>query len=165
MDIIKAETTEHINYVRELFIEYGNSLSFNLCFQNFEEELKNLPGAYGPPAGSILLAIVGEKIAGCVALRKIDDSLCEMKRLYAKPAFRGKGIGRHLAEAIIEEAKKIGYKAMRLDTVSTMKEAISLYKTLGFQEIDSYRYNPVEGVKYMELNLISEIKEFVKKSP
>ena len=153
MKIIKAEKSEDINQVKELFLEYADSLGFHLCFQNFEEEVKNLPGAYASPSGCILLAVVEEKAAGCAALRKIDDSLCEMKRLYVKPAFRGKAIGKNLAKAIIEEAKSIGYKAMRLDTISTMKEAVSLYKSLGFTEISPYRYNPVKGVKYMELIL------------
>ena len=153
MKIIKAETREHINYVKELFNEYAASLNFDLCFQNFDEEVKNLPGDYAPPAGSILLAVIEEKIAGCVALRKIDEAICEMKRMYVRPGFRGKNAGRNLAEAIIEEAKTKGYRAIRLDTISTMKEAISLYKSIGFKETVSYRYNPVEGAKYMELML------------
>lgn len=153
MEFIKAESNEHFECVRELFREYAASLGFDLCFQNFEEELNALPGDYDPPGGCILLAREEDQIAGCVALRKITGDICEMKRMYVRPRFRGRGIGRKLASAVIEEAQKIGYKSMRLDTISSMKEAISLYRSLGFREIEPYRYNPVEGAMYMELSL------------
>jgi ribosomal protein S18 acetylase RimI-like enzyme len=153
LKIIRVERKENIEIVKKLFLEYASSLGFNLCFQNFDRELEDLPGDYSPPKGCLLLAIYDEKVVGCVALRPITDTICEMKRLYVKPEFRGKGIGRKLATEIIEEARKIGYKYMRLDTIPSMKEAISLYYSLGFKEIDPYRYNPIEGAMFMELKL------------
>ena len=153
MNIIPAHTAEHINNVRQLFIEYQKSLGIDLCFQSFDEELKNLPGDYAPPDGRLLIAKEKRKTAGCVALRKISHGVCEMKRLYLRPEFRGLGIGRELAIVVIDEAKKIGYTTMRLDTLPVMKEAIALYRSLGYKEIQPYRFNPVEGAIYMELNL------------
>ena len=135
---------------RDLFIEYANSLDIDLCFQNFDKELAELPGDYSVPAGRLLLVEHEGKIAGCVALRKIDDKICEMKRLYVKPGFRGLKIGKTLAEKIIEEARTIGYKKMRLDTLPQMREAINMYKSLGFEEIEPYRYNPGQGALFME---------------
>lgn len=155
LKIIPVTSRKHIEIVRELFKEYADSLSFSLCFQDFDKELAELPGEYAPPDGRLLLAIYENKIAGCVALRKITDEICEMKRLYVRPEFRGRGIGRKLSVAIIEEAKKIGYKRMRLDTIPSMKEAINLYKSLGFKEIEPYRYNPIEGAMFMELEISS----------
>lgn len=151
--IIHFEPKEHLNTIRELFKAYQASLNFDLCFQNFDEELAELPGDYAPPEGRLLLAVVKLDIVGCVGLRKLSEGICEMKRLYVKPEFRGLGIGRSLSIAIIEEARKIGYAVMRLDTVPWMREAISLYRSLGFKEIESYTNNPIEGAMYMELKL------------
>ncbi|GED69280.1 acetyltransferase CD1211 [Brevibacillus reuszeri] len=139
--------------VRELFTEYVDSLGIDLSFQNIETELQSLPGEYAEPEGCILLATYEEQTAGCVALRKIDEDVCEMKRLYVKPNYKGKGIGRELASSIIEEAKKRGYSYIRLDTLPTMGQAISLYSSLGFYEIEPYRFNPIQGTKYLELGL------------
>ncbi len=126
----------------------------NLCFQNFEQELATLPGDYAPPHGRLLLAEYEATLAGCVALHKWEAGICEMKRLYLRPAFRGKGLGRVLAEAIITEARNIGYQRMRLDTIEPiMKDAVEMYRKLGFREIAPYRPNPIAGAMYMELQL------------
>jgi len=135
-----------------LFLEYAQSLGFSLCFQGFDKELAELPGDYAPPNGRLLLAEYEGQMAGCVALHKLEDAICEMKRLYIRPQFRGLKIGRALAESIIAEARGIGYRRMRLDTVAPlMANAVSLYRQLGFQEIAPYRTNPIEGALYMEL--------------
>lgn len=151
---VQAETPAQIATIRELFLEYGQSLGFSLCFQNFDRELAGLPGAYAPPEGRLLLAEFEGASAGCVALRKFAPGICEMKRLYLRPTFRGKRLGLVLAETIIAEARKIGYKQMRLDTVEpVMKDAVSMYRKLGFREIPAYRENPMEGTIYFELQL------------
>ena len=142
---------DDLDTVRGLFREYEASLPFDLSFQNFEQELAGLPGRYAPPSGRLLLARCDDAFVGCVALRQIGESLCEMKRLFVQPAFQGKGIGKALAEAIIEEGRRIGYKRMRLDTV--LEPAKSLYRSLGFREIPPYQPVPVEGVVFMELGL------------
>jgi putative acetyltransferase len=151
--LTRAETDEQVEEARTLFKEYADATGVDLCFQNFGHELATLPGDYAPPAGRLILAYEGEEPAGCVALRKVDDAVCEMKRLYIRPAFRGTGLGRTLAERIISEARDIGYERMRLDTLSSMGSAIALYRSLGFKEISPYRFNPVEGTLYMELQL------------
>jgi GNAT superfamily N-acetyltransferase len=151
--IVTVETNEEHEIIRELFVEYADSLDFDLDFQNFDKELAGLPGEYSPPGGCILLAEHENQPAGCVAIRLLSDEICEMKRLYVRPQFRGLGIGRALAEAIIEQARKMGYNFMRLDTVPAMKTARTLYKSLGFEQINPYRYNPIEGAEFMELKL------------
>jgi putative acetyltransferase len=150
----QAETAPQIAQVRELFLEYAQSLGFSLCFQNFDQELAELPGDYAPPAGRLLLAEYDAQLAGCVALHKLDSAICEMKRLYLRPQFRGKGLGRLLAERIIAEARQIGYQRMRLDSVEpVMKDAVAMYRRFGFKEIAPYRPNPNPGVLYLELQL------------
>lgn len=151
--IVHGCKKDQIQHIRELFTEYAASLDFDLSFQNYEKEYAELPGEYTPPNGRLLLAIYGTEIAGCVALRSITEDICEMKRLYVRPNLRGKGIGRSLAMAIIEAARKIGYSSMRLDTVPSMKGAVSLYQALGFKNIKPYRYNPIGGAQFMQLSL------------
>jgi putative acetyltransferase len=153
-DLQQAESPEQITAIRELFVEYAKSLNFSLCFQSFEKELAELPGDYAPPAGRLVLAVDGLQLAGCVALHKLENEICEMKRLYVRPQFRGKGLGRVLAERIVADAREIGYKRLRLDTVEpVMRDAVALYRKLGFREIAPYRQNPIEGALYMELEL------------
>ncbi|HTZ96107.1 MAG TPA: GNAT family N-acetyltransferase [Terriglobales bacterium] len=152
--LTQAESPAQIAQARELFLEYAQSLGFSLCFQNFDKELADLPGDYAPPEGRLLLAQVEGELAGCVALHKLDAQTCEMKRLYLRPKFRGNGLGRILANAIIAEARKIGYDRMRLDTVEpVMRDAVGMYRKLGFREIPPYRTNPQPGTLYMELPL------------
>jgi putative acetyltransferase len=156
MDEIKIEAArsrEQIEQIRQLFLEYARSLGFDLCFQDFQTELDNLPGEYSAPDGSLHIAHFNNVPAACVAMRRFGNDACEMKRLYVKPQFRKLGIGRKLAERVIADARKAGYERMLLDTIGTMTEAIALYKSLGFAEIESYRFNPLEGARYFELKL------------
>jgi putative acetyltransferase len=146
-------TSEDIEAARRLFLEYSKSLGFDLCFQSFEEELAGLPGRYGPPDGRLLLARFDGEVAGCIALRKLEVGICEMKRLYVKPVFRGKKIGELLVRRLLKEARACNYERMRLDTVPSMVTAQALYRSLGFVEIAAYCDNPIPGAVYMECNL------------
>jgi putative acetyltransferase len=150
----EASTGTDFAQVRELFLEYARSLGFSLCFQDFDQEVARLPGKYAPPEGRLLLAEVQAQTAGCIGLRPLEPGICEMKRLYVRPEFRGKRIGLVLAQRVIIDARAIGYTRMRLDTVpSTMADAVMLYKRLGFAEIAPYCENPIAGALYLELKL------------
>ncbi len=153
MKIIRARTENELKEVRQLFLEYQQFLGVDLCFQGFKEELAGLPGKYAPPKGALLLAVEEPEIAGCVALRELDEAVCEMKRLFVRPPFRGRGVGRLLAQAIIEEARKLDYLLMRLDTLDSLKAALGLYESLGFKKTEPYYDNPLPGVVYWEMRL------------
>lgn len=152
-DLREAVSPADVEIARALFIEYQESLGISLCFQNFDAELAGLPGAYAGPGGRLLLAFAGEEPAGCVALRKLEDGICEMKRLWVRPACRGTRLGRRLAETVVAEARKAGYRAVRLDTLPSMREAQALYVLLGFVDIPPYNEHPIEGTRFMELTL------------
>ena len=152
--LTQAETDLDIAQARTLFKQYEASLGISLCFQNFDHEVANLPGDYAPPSGRLLLARVGDDLAGCVALRRMDADACEMKRLYLRPEFRGTGLGGKMVDAILAEARQIGYSKMRLDTLpGRMDSAIKLYRSIGFQEISPYYNNPAGEALFMELDL------------
>jgi putative acetyltransferase len=151
--ILQAHGPDAIATARELFKEYQNDLGIDLCFQDFSKELATLPGAYAPPRGRLLLADVDGVVAGCVALRPVNDQAGEMKRLYVRPAFRGSGTGRALVESVITEARAIGYHHICLDTLPVMARAQELYERLGFKDIPSYRTNPVQGARFLALDL------------
>lgn len=152
--ISQAISASQVSQIRDLFLEYGESLGFSLCFQSFDKELAELPGDYTPPGGRLFLATEGEMAAGCIALHRIEKDVCEMKRLYVRPAFRGKRLGFNLVETAINSSREIGYTRMRLDTVEPiMKEAVAMYRRFGFREIAPYRVNPIAGALYMELDL------------
>jgi ribosomal protein S18 acetylase RimI-like enzyme len=154
MKFVQVESEIEIAAARELFAEYAAALNIDLCFQNFARELAELPGNYAPPTGRLFLAVTGAETAGCIAMRKIGEEACEMKRLYVRPAFRGSGLGRRLAGKLIETARELGYKQMRLDTIpGKMDSAIALYRSLGFKEIEPYYVNPVAGALFFELQL------------
>jgi GNAT superfamily N-acetyltransferase len=156
MRIFPVNTQGEIEDARTLFREYEADLGISLCFQNFDRELKDLPGKYAPPDGRLLLATEADELAGCIAMRKLSPKVCEMKRLFVRPAFRSHGLGRVLVETIIDEARKLGYTHMRLDTLpGLMDKAIALYRSFRFVEIEPYCENPVEGAKFMELELLT----------
>jgi ribosomal protein S18 acetylase RimI-like enzyme len=151
--IIDGHDPQFIPEARRLFLEYADSLKVQLDFQNFDEELNSLPGAYTPPTGCLLLAISDQEFAGCVALRQLEKNICEMKRLFVRPQWRGTKLGRILAETIIQRARDGGYQFMRLDTLPSMDRARKLYSSLGFYEIEPYRFNPIAGTSFMEVKL------------
>jgi GNAT superfamily N-acetyltransferase len=154
MDVIQAQGDAEIEQARALFGEYAAWLQISLCFQDFDRELAELPGAYAPPTGRLFLAVENEQVAGCVALRRIDPETAELKRLFVRPAFRGRGLGRTLTEASIAAAREIGYQRLRLDTLpDRMDQAVRLYSELGFAEIRPYYDSPVAGTRFMELKL------------
>jgi putative acetyltransferase len=150
---IEIGDADDMTLVRALFREYQAFLGVDLCFQDFEAELAQLPGKYTPPRGRILFAHCGGALAGCVAMRPIDTITCEMKRMFVRPAYRGRGLGRRLADAIVTAAREGGYRAMRLDTLDTLGAAIALYRKMGFAPIDAYYDNPLPGVIYLEKSL------------
>ena len=159
-DAIQIQTfsgSSELGMVRELFAEYARSLAIDLCFQNFEAELDSLPGDYAPPRGALLLAWAGQELVGCCALRPLDTvdypNACEMKRLYVRPALRGCGVGRRLAEAVMTAAQQAGYATLLLDTLSEMETARAMYQDLGFTEVPPYYYNPIEGAHYLMARL------------
>src|SRR5215468_9100931 len=150
----QAETASQIAQARELFLEYEKALGISLCFQGFDKELAGLPGKYAPPSGRLLLATYGGALAGCVAIHALEPGIGEMKRLFLRPAFRGKGLGQAMVDAIVAEARAIGYQRLRLDTIEPlMKSAVAMYRRMGFREIPPYCANPCEGALYMELEL------------
>jgi ribosomal protein S18 acetylase RimI-like enzyme len=153
MNLIAAHQAEYLPVVRELFTEYARSIEIDLCFQSFDRELAELPGKYAPPDGRLFLAVENESAAGCVALLRLDGGICEMKRLYVRPAFRGCGLGWQLANETIFAARGIGYDRMRLDTLASMTPAIALYESLGFQRIPAYYDNPSGLAVFMEIKL------------
>jgi ribosomal protein S18 acetylase RimI-like enzyme len=148
-----AEASADVAEIRMLFHEYAQSLAVGLGFQNFENELASLPGAYSPPSGCLLLAADGARSVGCVGVRRLDAAICEMKRLYVRPEARGQKLGRRLVEAAIAFARAAGYHAMRLDTLPTMTAAQELYRHMGFRDVAPYRYNPIPETSFMELVL------------
>ena len=154
IEIVQAAAPEHIEQAQKLFREYEAWFGMNLCFQNFDEEVANLPGKYAAPTGRLLLAFADEKLAGCIALRKLEDGVCEMKRLFVREGFRGRKLGNIMIEKLIEEARTIGYEKVRLDTFPPkMAKAVELYESHGFHEIPPYYHNPYGEALYMEKDL------------
>jgi ribosomal protein S18 acetylase RimI-like enzyme len=153
LSIIEAHSEDQLSQARRLFEEYAESLGVDLCFQHFNEELVTLPGSYARPRGRLLLASWNDAVAGCVALRPLEGRACEMKRLYVRPEYRARGVGRRLAERSIQEAREAGYACIRLDSLPGMAAALQLYRRLGFREVSPYRVNPIEGAVFLELQL------------
>lgn len=153
MRVCQAVTPDHLVLARALFEEYATWLGLDLSFQGFAAELAGLPGLYAPPRGRLLLALATSGTIGCVALRPLQDGICEMKRLFVRPAFRGQGLGKLLTERIVEEARAIGYVTMRLDTLSSMQAAIRCYQAIGFVQCAPYYDTPLPDTVFMELHL------------
>ncbi len=153
MDVVDGTTSGRLRAARELLEEYGRSVGFDLSFQDFDGELQDLPGEYAPPTGRLLLAYAGGELAGCVGVRGFEAGVAELKRLYVRPEYRGTGVGRRLTEAAIAGAREAGYERIRLDTLPSMDAARGLYRSLGFVEVDAYRFNPAHGTTYFELDL------------
>jgi ribosomal protein S18 acetylase RimI-like enzyme len=157
IELLTPATPQLLAATREIFREYAASLGVDLCFQNFELELAQLPGEYAAPQGALLLALVDGDVAGCGAMRPLSESdyanACEMKRLYVRPAFRHFGLGRMLAQALLDRGVQAGYSAMLLDTLDDMEAARGLYATLGFEEIPPYYFNPIAGAHYLKADL------------
>ena len=155
--LVLVDSAAQLNQTRAIFRDYAASLNVDLCFQNFEAELRDLPGDYAAPQGHLLLALVNGEVAGCGAFRPIGDvdyaNACEMKRLYVRPAFRSLGLGRLLAQALFDEAQRAGYSVMLLDTLDEMEAARGLYGSLGFTEIPPYYFNPIAGAHYLKAEL------------
>lgn len=155
--LLQPQSPADLDGVRVLFKEYADSLGVDLCFQNFETELQQLPGEYAAPRGSLLVAVVGAVFAGCCALRPLDSAdytnASEMKRLYVRPEFRGLGLGRMLAEGILDAARQSGYSCVLLDTLDDMESARALYAELGFEEVPPFYYNPIPGAHYLKAEL------------
>ena len=152
IEIVCAESSRDIADVKAIFLEYAESLGFETCFEDFDTEMAGLPGKYGPPQGILLLARDGGgRAAGAVGLCPLDDGVCEMRRLYVRPAFRGTGLGGELARALITEARRLGYRSLRLETLPAMAAARRLYRAIGFGEIERYNDSSVDGIVFMEL--------------
>lgn len=151
--MIVIEHANDVAEVRALFEEYAASVGVSLCFQGFDRELAELPGRYAPPTGGLLVAREGTRTAGCIALRKIDEGIAEMKRLFVRPAYQRTGLGRRLVEALIAEARALGYVSIKLDTLPSMAAAIALYESLGFRDVPPYTENPIAGARFLELRL------------
>jgi putative acetyltransferase len=159
LTIEPVRKNDDVAEVRRLFQEYADSIDTDLCFQGFAAELAGLPGDYTPPRGELLLAQWDGRPVGCVALRPLDEQVCEMKRLFVEPEFRAHGVGRVLVERVIETGKALGYRSMRLDSLPSMERAIALYRQLGFRDTAPYRHNPVAGTVYLELSLNGSASE------
>lgn len=153
MEIIIATTPADFATGKQLFLEYAESLGFSICFQNFEQELADIQVQYGAPNGCLLLVLNGETTVGCAGVRRWNDDIAELKRMYLKPETRGKGMGRELLQTALEHARQLGYRNIRLDTLPTMKAAIAIYRESGFTDIPAYRENPIEGAIYLEKQL------------
>lgn len=153
MNVVTAHQQPRLDVARDLFVEYAAHIGIDLCLEGFEAELTALPGAYAPPRGRLLLALDDNQPAGCVALRPAGDDACEMKRLFVRPALIGQGVGRRLAETVIDAARTVGYQRMRLHTLPSMTTAVALYRSLGFREVSPYYANPIPGALFLELDL------------
>jgi putative acetyltransferase len=154
IEFVQASTAAQIEDARKLFREYEAWLGIDLCFQSFEKELAELPGKYAPPTGCLLLAVENEQVLGCIALRQIDNEICEMKRLFVRSEAQGRGLGKDLIKELIKRAQAIGYRRMRLDTIaSKMEKAVAIYRSFGFREMPAYYNSPITDTVFMELDL------------